>query len=170
MTETNPKAERAAFFTAGQAVSAWREGLTLKCISFLPEGDEIWLDIDEPAFPSGELWRANDCKNAKSVIRALLTGPAAQERYSFGGCSDDVASGHDAFSADRIVWRAVDLAGQMPERGPVLPQRWREVRSFVESEEGWAAICVIAQMLRECGELSGSEVSDFARHAMCRTG
>jgi len=171
MTEPSSEAERAAFFIAGQAVNAWHEGLTVERISFFPESDEVWVDVNEPAFPSAdEPWRAGDYRNAKSVIRALLAGPAAQEYYSFGGCSDDLASGRDAFTADRVVWRALDLAGQMPARGPVLPQLWREVRNFVESEEGRAAICVVAQMLLEYGELTGSEVSDFARHAMRRTG
>jgi hypothetical protein len=168
MTEQSSETERAAYFAAGQAVGAWHEGLAIGRILFVPDSDEVWLDVEEPLLPAhGEPWRADDCKNARSVIRALLAGPAAQECYAFGGCSDDLASGRDAFSADRIVWRAIDLAGQIPARRPVLPQLWREVADFVE-HDGWRAISVVAGMLLECGELTGTEVDEFARHAMCQ--
>ncbi len=171
MSEGNPRTERAAFFAAGQAVSLWRDGVTTERIFLDPEDANVWLDVVEPALPlADEPWGKQDYAAAESLIRALLSGPAAQERYSFGACSDDLVSLGDAFTTEDCVWRAIGIAGQIESAAPVLSPLWREVRDFMESEEGWAAVCAAAKMLLECGELSGFEIADFARHALCRTG
>lgn len=166
----DPQAQRAAFFEAGHATGAWLEGFPIERLCFRPEEGDIWIEIVEPELPSGALWNHRDRANAKALVRALLFGPAAQEKFSFGACSPDLDLADSAVASEVCVWRAIDIAGRIPSYAPVLPSLYRFLRITLDRPEVWHAVTIIAQMLLECGEMTGCEVDELARHAFATAG
>lgn len=167
MSDFDPRAQRSAFFEAGHAIGALLEGFTVERVFFSPEENEIWSEIVEPELPpEGSAWTDRDRANARSLIRALLSGPAAQEKYSFGSCSSELTLSDWDIAVEACVWRAIDLAGRFESGSAVLPLLWHEVGATLHRPGVWAAIAATADMLMQCGELAGSEVEQFAAHAM----
>jgi hypothetical protein len=113
---------------------------------------------------------------AKAIIRALLAGPAAEARYSFGIYPLDPSAVKfnlaDPFVIEEpAVWRAIALAGKIVEDGPALIDAlWREVNVLIQGDTIWPAIDAVAGSLLINGELAGSEVCEIARHALRSSG
>ena len=71
--------DAAAYFEAGQVVGARLEGFNVEHVVCRPAVGEIWCDVAEPVLPErGLLLDERDRAAATALIRALLTGPAAQ--------------------------------------------------------------------------------------------
>ena len=170
--DTSCAKSRAAYYQAGHAVVALHESLEVAC---------VWLDDD--AFDPMEVQhsylsqlRLSGSIEARSdvegVIRALLAGPAALLRYSFGIYSLD--SPAPKFNlADRFlirheaVWRAVSLAATFYEDSPsIIHGAWQQVNHLVQDNETWSAIDAVANGILMNGELAGCEIADVSRHAM----
>jgi hypothetical protein len=114
---------RAAYCQAGHAAVALREAIEIIQIS-IDDDATGWIDVRYPDlndFPINGLTKVQARVNA--VIRALLAGPAAQLRYSFGtypadgpqpefNLADRFTNEHDA------VWKAVALAATPIETVP----------------------------------------------------
>jgi hypothetical protein len=168
MADFDSHTRQAAYFQAGQAVVASLEGISIVQLSIVAEGDaEAWIDVIEPNLPDkGQLRDHQNRAACESLIRALLAGPAAQERYSFGACADQLDLLDDAISEQPCIWRAVDLAGRIQSRVPIPPPIWREVCKNFERPEIWAAVQAVGDALFDCGELAGCEVTEIAQHAM----
>jgi hypothetical protein len=158
-----------AHFEAGHAVIAWLEGLEVEQVSIEKEGDaDSWIDVREPDLCPTRLRASNEARaSAKSVIRGLLAGPAAQGRYSFGACAADFDLTDRHMIDQSAIWRAVSLAGSFPDDGPALiPPLWREVTKTIQTPKVWAAIEAVAAALLRDRELAGCEVEEIAQHAM----
>jgi len=167
--DCNPDDERKAFYEAGHAVIAWLEGLEIERVSINSEGDATsWIDVREPALPSPDRSASRDeWLAALSVIRGLIAGPAAMQHYSFGQTSADFDLSNPRTNADPLIWRAIDLAGQIPGgQSAIVPNLWREVAASLAKPEVWAAVEAVAQALLRDRELAGCEVAEIAQHAM----
>jgi hypothetical protein len=164
-----PTDERNAFYEAGHAVIAWLEGLEIERVSINREGDAAsWIDIREPVLPSsGRSISRGERSSALSVIRGLIAGLAAMQRYSFGGTAAEFDLSNPRTNADPLIWRAIDLAGQIPGgQCAIVPELWREVAATLAKPEVWAAVEAVAQALVRERKLAGCEVEDVARYAM----
>jgi hypothetical protein len=166
--------ERDAYCQAGHAVVALRESLEVIQVSIQEEdGASSWIDVRYPNLAQSRLERSVMARSdAKSVIRALLAGPVAQSRYSFGALSPDSASqdfnlaGREVIQRE-VVWKAIALAGKISSDSPTLVQSlWRQVSLLIHGNEIWPAIDAVAQALLLNGELTGWEVCEFANHAL----
>jgi len=110
--------------------------------------------------------------DTQSVIRALLAGPAALLRYSFGTCPQDCPTLEfnlaDPWIVEQeAVWRAISLAGKVSKDSPSLIRGlWRETNALIQGDKVWPAIEAVAQMLLITGELSGCEIREITRHAL----
>lgn len=84
--------EHDAYLQAGHAVGAWLEGIRVVALSITPDGEvSSWIEVDEPEVSMArQLCLPSDRESAQSIVRALLTGPAAVDRYGFGRCSDEL--------------------------------------------------------------------------------
>ena len=161
--------ERNAFYEAGCAVIAWLDGLEIERVSINHESDAAaWIDIREPALPSyGRPISRDERLAALSVIRGLIAGPAAMQRYSFGQTSAEFDLSNPLTNADPLIWRAIDLAGQIPGRlSSIVPELWQEVAVTMAKPDVWAAVEAVAQALLRDRELAGCEVEDIARYAL----
>ena len=164
-----PNAEdaRDAYYEAGQAVMAWIEGFEVKQVSI--DGEEgPSIQVGHPAVADPD---NRDRNLALSVIRTLLAGAVAQQRYSFGDeiWGLDLANPHDCLLDQSVIWDAINLAGCIQDCGPaVLPRVWREAEATLYAPRVWAAVEAVAAALLHERELAGCEVSDIALHAMRR--
>lgn len=170
--EISSSKERDAYYLAGQAVIALQESLEVAQISIQDPGFS-WIDVIHPDLSRSRLSRSETTRSdAKSVIRALLAGPAAQSRYSFGTLPpDDPLPEFDLADAEMLeqeaVWHAIALAGKISEDSPSLIRSlWREVNGLIQRDEIWSAIDAVANTLLITGELAGCEVHDIVRYAM----
>jgi hypothetical protein len=108
--------ERDAYYQAGHAVIALIESLDVVRL-FMEDDGSSWIDVRYPDLDQSRLSRSVRARSdAKSVIRALLAGPAAQMRYSFGTCNTghalpDFDLGASYMVESEAVWRAISLAG-----------------------------------------------------------
>ena len=163
--------ERDAYYQAGHAIVALRESLEVVQVS-IEEVDNVvssWIDVTHPNLCRASLRSHSD---VKSVIRALLAGPATLLRFSFGTCPQDCTPPQfnlaDPWMAEQeAVWRAISLAGKTSDDSPSLIRGlWREINCLIQGNEVWPAIEAVANMLLITDELTGYEVSDIARHVL----
>jgi hypothetical protein len=166
--------ERDAYYQAGHAVFALREPLEVIRVSIQKEDDaSSWIDVTYPNLSQSRLNRSATARSdAKSVIRALLAGPAAQSRYSFGTPPAHIAlpdfnlADPELLEAEPI-WYAIALATKISNDSPSLIRAlWKRVAHLIQGDEVWAAIEAVAKALLINGELAGCEVRDIARHAV----
>lgn len=166
--------ERDAYCQAGHAVVALRESLEVIQVSIQEEdGASSWIDVRYPNLAQSRLKRSVTARSdAKSVIRALLAGPVAQSRYSFGALPPDNALpdfnlAGPAVIDQEVVWEAIALSGKISSDSPTLIRSlWRQVSHLIHGNEIWPAIDAVAQALLLNGELTGWEVCNFANHAL----
>jgi hypothetical protein len=166
--------ERNAYYQSGHALIAVRESLDFARVSIEPQGDvSSWIEVQEPDLSQSRLNSSIKARSdAKSVIRALLGGPAAELRYSFGTYPLDsgAAKFHLAnrfMIEQRAVWRAISLAGKISTDSPsLIDSLWRQVNGLIQGDEIWPAIDAVAKSLLIDRELAGCEVCDIVRHAM----
>jgi hypothetical protein len=159
--------ERNAYFEAGHAVVACLEGLHVVSVSINCEADACaWIDVREPAQSRPGNSASSDHRPAVlSVIRGLLAGPAAQKRFSFGQTSPELDLADERMVMDHAIWRAIDLAGQLPGNGSaILPALWREVAASLAKPKIWSAIEAVAQALLRERELAGCEVAEIVEY------
>jgi hypothetical protein len=170
--EIPPSKKRDAYYQAGHAVIALRESLEVVRVS-IQDTACSWVDVIHSNLSQSRLDKSETTRSvAKSVIRALLAGPAAQIRYSFGTLPQDIPL-PDFNLADRemleqeAVWRAIALTGRISKNSPpLLRSLWRETNSLIQGDKIWPAIDAVANMLQLNGELAGCEISDIAHHAL----
>ena len=171
----NSHQEHDAYYQAGCAIVALRESLEVIRISIEDQGNAVasWIDVIHPDLSRERLSRSiASHSDSKSVIRALLAGPAALLRYSFGTYPQDCPPPEfnlaDPWMAEQeAIWRAVSLAGKISKDSPALIHSlWREIIGIVQADEVWPAIEAVANMLLVTNELAGCEVRDIARHAI----
>jgi hypothetical protein len=130
------------------------------------DSDGAWIDVLEPDLPpTGVLHRATDRQTATSLIRALLSGPAANERYSFGGCGD-FASLRRPFE-EQAIWRAHGLARRLKAGRPLLPSLWNQVARLFEREDTWAAVAALAEALFKRGQMESPEIQAIIQLRLC---
>jgi hypothetical protein len=161
--------QRNAHYEAGHAVIAWLEGLEVEQVSIEREGDaDSWIDVREPDLNQRRLRELSEARaSARSVIRGLLAGPAAQGRYSFGACTQEFNISDRHMIGQSAVWRAVSLAGSIADDGAALiPPLWREVTKTIQTPKVWAAIEAVAAALLRDRELAGCEVEEIAQCVM----
>jgi hypothetical protein len=166
-----PSKERDAYYQAGHAVIALRESLEVVQVS-IQDTACSWIDVAYPNLSQSRLNRSETARSAaKSVIRALLAGPAAQSRYSFGTLPPDEPL-PDFDLADQemreqeAVWHAIALAGRISRDSPSLIRSlWRQVYRLIHGDEVWPAIEAVAKSLLLNGELAGCEIRDIVRFA-----
>lgn len=168
MNDMDPSVQRTAICLAGHAVGCLLEGLEFNLLSLgHSDGAESFIEVEEPEFPeSTSKWSNADQFRAEATIRALLSGPAAMEKYGFGGCSAQLDLANDAFLADPALWRAVSIAGSMRSQNSVLSHLWRQVSTTTNRRSVWLAITSVHQALCELSELDGREAQDIALRAM----
>jgi hypothetical protein len=161
--------ERDAYYQAGHAVVALVESLDVVRI-FIEDDGSSWIDVQYPVLSRSRLnVSAQARSNARAVIRALLAGPAAQSRYSFGTCpadhpSSDFDLAKSGMMEHEAVWRAISLAGMISSDGPMLIRSmWRRVDRLIQGDEVWPSIEAVAKSLLITGDLTGSEVREIAR-------
>jgi hypothetical protein len=163
--------QQRAYFLAGHAVAAFLEGLEVVRLLVEPERDgSAWLDIREPDLTRVRLRSSDRARDqAKSVIRALLTGPAAQIRYSFGPHPIEFSLSNKYLLYQQTVWRAVALAGKFAEDGPALIHAsWAQATILIQDRANWAAIDAVAEALLNGREVPGHEVYEIVRRATRR--
>jgi|GEM_PF-5947391 len=159
--------EPSAYFMAGHAVGAWLEGLAVERVAVL--SDESWIDVVEPDLPAtGKIWREGDRAVAKSLIRALLFGPGARERYGWGCCGCDVETVGN-YLGETVVWRACNLARRIESDRPLLPSLWTQVGQLVDRDDTWVAVTALAEALVERGELDGAEAETIVQDGLRTT-
>lgn len=156
----------AAFFEAGHAIGACLEGISIERQYFYPEDEEVWTDVAEPILRPGPIWKHTDRATAKSLIRALLAGPAAQDRFSFGHAGSDLLGCRNNVFGENVVWRAIDLAGQIKTNVPQLAPLWRQVSERMNQDDVWLAVTRVADSLFACRELAGCEIEEIVRYAL----
>jgi hypothetical protein len=165
-----PRAERRdTYFTAGHAVIAVLGALEVVRLSMEWESDaSSWMEIQEPILNKARLRSSSKAREeAKSIIRALLAGPAAQIRYSFGYQPMEFNLSNRFLIDQETIWRAISLAAKVAKDSPVLIHNlWNEVMDVLGSAENWAAVDAVATALLSNGELAGCEVYEITRHAM----
>jgi hypothetical protein len=158
---------RNAYFQAGHAIGARLEGLAIICVSIVPSGDgaSSWIDIVEPELPKPrEKWRDPDFIAAEAIARALLSGPAAEEHYSFGKCFADLDSCKGPILSQACGWRACGLARRL---GPAaLTRLWRQVSARINAPDVWQAVDDLAIRLLEHGRVAGDSVDAIVKHAV----
>jgi hypothetical protein len=168
-TNCGPDDERNAFYEAGRAVIAWLGGLEIDRVSIDHEGDvAAWIEIRKPVSPSpGRPISRGEWLAALCVIRGLIAGPAAVLRYFFGQTSAEFDLSNPWINADPLIWRAIDLAGQVPGgSSAIVPELWREVAATFVKPEIWAAVEAMAQAPLGDRELAGCEVAEIAQYAI----
>jgi len=160
---------------AGCAVVALQESLEVvrASIEFQNGAVSSWIEVIHPNLNRPCLSRsAKACANAKSVIRALLAGPATLLRYSFGTYPRDCPLpefnlANPWMAEQEAVWRAISLAGKISNGSPSLVRSlWREVNNLIQGDKIWPAIEAVAHMLLITGELTGCEMREITRHAL----
>ena len=158
MDDADEDLQSAAIGLAGHAVGCFLEGLEFSLISLDDGyGSGPFIDVSEPCFPSeGKQWSCNDLFQAEATVRALLSGPAAIEKFSFGSCSRHLTITNDLLE-DFDLWRAIDIAGAMPSSGPVLPRLWHQVARTTNRLHVWDAIKCLSVVLAQVPELNGHE-------------
>lgn len=169
-----PRRERDAYYQAGHAVVAVRESLEVVLVSIQGEDDaSSWIDVRYPNLAQSRLARSVTARSdAKSVIRAMLAGPIAQSRYSFGALPPDSALqdfnlASPAVIEQQVIWEAIAISGKTSNDSPALFRSlWRQVSRAIHGDEIWPAIDAVAQALLINGELTGWEVCNFANHAL----
>jgi len=167
--------ERDAYYQAGHAIVALRESLEVVQVSIEDQDNVVtsWIDLTYPNLDQARLNRSiATYTDTTSVIRALLAGPAALLRYSFGTCSQarhptDFNLADPWMAEQEAFWRAISLAGKTSDDSPSLIRGlWREINCLIQGNEVWPAIEAVANMLLITDELTGYEVSEIARHAL----
>ena len=160
--------EQNAYFEAGHAVVAFLEGLEVVRLCMEPEGNiSCWIEIREPNLSRWRLSSSSRAREeAKSIIRALLAGPAAQSRYSFGSCAMEFNLLDRYLLAEEAVWRAIAIAGKFVDDGPALIHTlWAEVANMIQDNGNWAGIDSVAETLLSSRELAGCEVREIVQKA-----
>jgi hypothetical protein len=163
---------RAAYCQAGHAVIALQEALEVVRI-FIEDDGSSWIEVQYPDLSQSRLSRSVHARSdSKAVIRALLAGPAAQLRHSFGSCDPgyplpDFGLGASHMVESEAVWWAISLAARISKDSPsFIRSSWRGVNQLVHRDNTWAAIRAVANALLINGELAGCEVRDIARFAI----
>ena len=122
------------------------------------EDGEVWIDVEEPIIPDqGPLVQVNDRIAARSLIRALLFGPAAEDRYSFGMASGPLLSCPQLLSSES-AWRALNIARRLGQGQ--AEAEWHWVTAKVDTEEVWRRISAVAQRLLDTGCLDAKGLQD----------
>ena len=112
--------QRTAYLIAGHVAIAIFEGLEVLHVS-MGHSHPSWIEVVEPDLSKSRLCSSEVAReDAKSVIRALLAGPAAQIRYSFGYHPTEFNLAIRFFLDDEAIWRAIALAGKIADDGPAL--------------------------------------------------
>lgn len=136
------------------------------------DGGSSWIEIVEPNL--SDCWlgsSARDRGRAKSVLIALLAGPAAQIRYSFGYYPMKFNLSNSTLITEEAIWRAISIAGRISSNGPILiNDLWDETMQEIGKAKNWEAIEAIAAALLNNGELLGCELKNITRHAAQRSG
>jgi hypothetical protein len=161
--------ERDAFYQAGHAVIALQEALEVVRI-FIEDDGSSWIEVQYPDLSQSRLSRSVRARSdARAVIRALLAGPAAQLRYSFGTSGPDHPlpdfnlANRDMLEHDAI-WQAISLAIKISgDSRSLIRSSWRRVNRLVHGNRMWPAMEAVANALLLNGELAGCEVRDLAR-------
>ncbi len=164
---------RDAYFEAGHAVVAFLEGLEIVQLSIESDGGiSGWIEIREPSLSRSHLRSSRQAREeAKSIVRALLAGSAAQVRYSFGPHPMEFNLSNEHLLCQETVWRAISIAGKFADDGPALIHTlWTEVTILIQDFANWAAVDAVAMTLLSSRELAGCEVCEIARHAIGRWG
>jgi hypothetical protein len=167
-----PSDKRNAFFEAGHAVIAWREGLEIIQVSIEPGNDAAsWIDVREPDISQSRLRTSSEARaSAKSIIQGLLAGPASQKQYSTGACPAVFDIADMNILDQETVWRAISLAGSIDADGPAqIRFLWRKVVSTIQRPEIWDAVEAVAAALLRDHELAGSEVEEIAQYTIGRS-
>jgi hypothetical protein len=164
------KKQRAAYFQAGCAIVAIRESFDVVLVSIDDPDNSAtsWIDVTYPDPRHGRLRSSVAAQaDAKSVIRAMLAGPASLLRYSFGACPREINLANRWMIEQDAIWRAISLAGKISKDSPALVHSlWGEVTSLIQGDKVWPAVEAIAQTLLITGELAGCEIRDIERHAL----
>jgi len=162
--------ERDAYYQAGHAVIALEESLEVVRVYFEADGSS-WMDIKCPDLTPSRLNRSVRARSdAKSVIRALLAGPAALSRYSFGAAPAafpfQIIANRTALE-DEAASEAIALAANFSNDTPALiDTMWRRVSGRINDAWSWLAIQAVAQSLLLNGELAGCEISAIIQVAL----
>jgi hypothetical protein len=160
----NVQKERDAYYQAGCAIMALRESLDVGLVSI--NDQESWIYVTHPDLRQASLRTVAGRADAKSVIRAMLAGPAALLRYSFGACPREINLANRWMLEQDAIWRAISLAGKISKDSPSLIRSlWGETSNVIQGDKAWPAIEAVAQMLLITGELTGFEIRDVAHHA-----
>lgn len=162
----NIETSHTSIFVAGQAVVACIEGMEIERVHHCSEEDDVSIDVVEPELPDGHIWNHRDRAAAKSMIRALLAGPAAQERYSFGAVCGGELLRDDDTTGQACVWRAIGLAGRIESSVAVIEPLWLEVGALISRPDVWDAVERVAASLAASEELVGCELEEIVRSAI----
>ena len=91
----------------------WGSGqLEVVRLSIEPENNiSCWIEIQEPDLSRPRLRSSSRAREeAKSLIRVLLAGPAAQRRYSFGSYFMEFNLLDRYLFSEEPAWRAIAIA------------------------------------------------------------
>lgn len=154
--------ERAAFLQAGHAVGACLYGIPVVRVSIIPtDGADSWIEVTEPMLPNfGTLIDERDRIAARALIVALLAGPAAGQRYSFGSSGTDMSSCRGLLT-DPCVWRAANLARRVGAGKSTLRLLWREAALIADQDDNWSVVNKLAMDLLCRREIDGEEVEQI---------
>jgi len=154
--------ERAAFLQAGHAVGACLYGIPVVRVSIIrAEGADSWIEVTEPMLPNFRtLIAERDRIAACALIVALLAGPAAGQRYSFGSSGMDMSSCRGLL-IDPCVWRAANLARRPGAGSSTLRLLWREAALIVNYDHNWSIVNELAMDLLDRREIDGEEVEQI---------
>ena len=156
---------RAAVGLAGHAVACYLEGIEFSLMSLKTScAPEPFIDVEEPFFPSQGAWSFREISQANATIRALLAGPAATQKYD-GVCSLALTL-DDREIEDPAVWRALDIAGAMPSRLPVLPPLWCQTVASINRPCVWRAVTALATELVRTRKIAGQPANAIIADAM----
>jgi hypothetical protein len=163
--------ESDAHYQAGHALVALRESLDVVRI-YMEDSGSSWIDVRYPDLNASRSSRSVSARsNAKAAIRALLAGPTAEARYSFGTLSldcplPDFDLTNSSMIENEAVWQAISLASRISSDSPsLIRSSWRHVQRLIHGDEIWPAIEAVAKALLMNGELAGCEVKEIARYA-----
>jgi hypothetical protein len=139
--------EHNAYYEAGHAVIGYLCGLEIDKVTISPDADACdWRVVWDPTTAGPD-----DCGldwPLDRIIKALIAGPAALMRYSFGAVPPEFDLSNCHIVEDPIIWHAIDLAGPLVGDGTaVMPMLWREVAENLTALEVWVAVDAVAQLL-----------------------
>jgi hypothetical protein len=158
--------ERSAYYQAGPAVIATLLGLEVEAVSINSDDTySSWISIRKPEY--GEMNCPVDRLAKFSVLKALLAGPAAKMRYSFGGVSTIFDPSDRELLQEPVMPRALGLAAELPDNGLLITSAlWRVLGCELAQPEIWSTVEAVARALINDGEISGSTVEKIVWNSM----